>query len=180
MIWWWRFYLLIFLFVSTVLKKKLREATYTAAVCKFRGGHFFVFCLVPSVAQLSSASFYFLCFPAAAYVHLDAWCDPYCIVEVDNFLFGLFPSVAQLSSTFHYFSCFPAMVSTIFCLRGAYRPRPQWRWYFWSIRGLENVTRQNERMTEWQNDGHFDIMTTNALRAAAVKINLRFISAENL
>ena len=23
--------------------KKLREATYTAAVCKFRGGHFFVF-----------------------------------------------------------------------------------------------------------------------------------------
>ena len=63
----------------------------------FGGGHIFVFCLVPSVAQLSSASFYFLCFPAAAYVHLDAWCDPYCIVEVDNFLFGLFPSVAQLS-----------------------------------------------------------------------------------
>ena len=71
--------------------KKLREATYTANVCKFRGGHFlFVFCLVPSVAQLSSASYYFLCFPAAAYVHLDAWLDPYCIVEVDNFWFGLF------------------------------------------------------------------------------------------
>ena len=30
---------------------------YTAAVCKFRGGIcFFVFCLVPSVAQLSSDS----------------------------------------------------------------------------------------------------------------------------
>ena len=115
-------------------KKKLRKATYTAAVCKFWGGPFFVFCLVPSVAQLSSASFYFLCFPAAAYVHLDTGCDPYCIVEVDNFWSGLFPSVAQLSSDFLYFSCFPVlqqilsltwMVSTIFCLRGAHRPRPQ-------------------------------------------------------
>ena len=37
--------------------EKLREATYTAAVCKFRGGHFCC-CLVPSVAQLSSASFF--------------------------------------------------------------------------------------------------------------------------
>ena len=54
-------------------EKKLREATYTVAVCKFWGrGHFFFVCLVPSVAQLSSASFYFLCFPAAAYVHFDA------------------------------------------------------------------------------------------------------------
>ena len=95
---------------------------------------------------------------------------PYCIVEVDNFWSGLFPSVAQLSSDFHYFSCFPVlqqilsltwMVSTIFCLRGAHQPRPQWRWYFWPIRGLENVT--------WQNDRDFDSMTTNALRAAAVK-----------
>ena len=58
------------------------------------------------------------------------------------------------------------MASTIFCLRGAHRPRPQWRWYFRPIRGLENVTWQNDRMT----DTHFDIMTTNALRAAAVKI----------
>ena len=116
------------------------------------------FGLVPSVAQLSSASYYFLCFPAAAYVHLDAWLGPYCIVEVDNFLFGLFPSVAQLSSAFHYFSCFPAlqqillltwMVLTMFCLYGPHRPRPLWRWYFRPIRGLENVTRQNE----W----HFDI-----------------------
>ena len=57
-------------------KKKLREATYTAAVCKFWGGHLFVFGLVPSVAQLSSASFF-------------TW-----------------------------------MVSTIFRLRGAHRPRP--------------------------------------------------------
>ena len=32
----------------------------------FRGDIFFVFGLVLSVAQLSSASFYFLCFPAAA------------------------------------------------------------------------------------------------------------------
>ena len=47
---------------------------------------FFVFCLVPSVAQLSSASF--------------------CIVEVNNFWFGLFPSVAQLKSEFHYFLVF--------------------------------------------------------------------------
>ena len=52
-------------------KKKLREATYTAAVCKFWEGHFFFFGLVQSVALLSSASYYFLCFSAEAYVHLD-------------------------------------------------------------------------------------------------------------
>ena len=51
--------------VFVTLQKKLRVATYTAAVCKFGGDIFFVFCLVPSVAQLSSASYYFLCFPAA-------------------------------------------------------------------------------------------------------------------
>ena len=139
----------------------MREATYTAAVCKFLGGHFFVFGLVPSVAQLSSASYYFLCFPAAAYAPLGAWWGPYCIVEVDNFWFGLFPSVAQLSSAFHYFSCFPTlqqilsltwMVLTIFCLRGAHQPRPQWRWYFWPIRGLENVTWQKDRRTEGQTE----------------------------
>ena len=38
----------------------------------FEGDIFFVFGLVPSVAQLSSAFYYFLCFHAAAYVHLDA------------------------------------------------------------------------------------------------------------
>ena len=38
--------------------EKLRTATYTAAVCKFRGG--------PSVAQLSSAFPYLSCFPNAA------------------------------------------------------------------------------------------------------------------
>ena len=59
-------------FTFTFASKKLREATYTAAVCKFWGGHFFVFGLVPSVAQLSSDSYFFLCFLAAAYVHLDA------------------------------------------------------------------------------------------------------------
>ena len=37
------------------------------------GGYFcFVFCLIPSVAQLSSVSYYFLCFLDAAYLHLDA------------------------------------------------------------------------------------------------------------
>ena len=81
---------------------------------------------------------------------------PYCIVEVDNFWSGLFPSVAQLSSDFHYFSCFPVLqqilsltwiVSTIFCLRG--------RWYFWPIRGLENVTWQKDRRT----DGQKEILT---------------------
>ena len=36
------------------------------------GDIFLVFGLVPRVAQLSSAAYYFLCFPAAAYVHLDA------------------------------------------------------------------------------------------------------------
>ena len=63
------------------------------------------------------------------------------------------------------------MASTIFCLRGAHRPRPQWRWYFWPIRSLENVTWQTEWQKEWQTEWHFDSMTTNALRAAAVKIN---------
>ena len=43
--------------------KKLRETTYTAAVCKFwGGGHFFCFGLVPSVAQLSSTFIIFLVF----------------------------------------------------------------------------------------------------------------------
>ena len=58
-----------FLFIYE--KKKLREATYTAAVCKFWGGLFFVFGLVPSVAQLSSASFYFL------YFHWRGWSRQY-------------------------------------------------------------------------------------------------------
>ena len=43
-----------------VILEKLREATCTATVCKFWGGHFCVFGLVLSVAQLSSAPFYFL------------------------------------------------------------------------------------------------------------------------
>ena len=125
------------------------------------GGTFFCFLFGSECGTAQFSLFLFPLIPAAAYVHLDAWCDPYCIVEVDNFWFGLFLSVAQLSSAFHYFSCFPAlqqilsltwMVSTIFCLRGAHQPRPQWRWYFRPIRGLENVTRQNDRMTEWQND----------------------------
>ena len=55
--------------------KKLREATYTAAVCKFWGGHvFFWFGSECGTAQFSL--FLFPLIPAAAYVHLDAWCDP--------------------------------------------------------------------------------------------------------
>ena len=85
--------------------EKLREATYTAAVCKFRGGEIFIVLdLVPSVAQFSSASYYFLCFPAATYVHLDTWWDPYCIVEVVWFISEC--GTAQLSlSLFFLFSC---------------------------------------------------------------------------
>ena len=37
----------------------------------FGGDVSFVFGLVLSVAQISLASYHFLCFPAAAYVHLD-------------------------------------------------------------------------------------------------------------
>ena len=74
--------------VLLLLLEKLREATYTAAVCKFRGGIFFGFGLVPSVAQLSLYSYFILCLPAAAFVHLDACWGPYCIVEVNNFWFG--------------------------------------------------------------------------------------------
>ena len=96
---------------------------------------------------------------------------PYCIVEVDNFWSGLFPSVAQLSSDFHYFSCFPVvqqilsltwMVLTIFCLRGAHRPQPQWRWYF--RQGLK----WRDTHSEWHIHRDLDIMTTAAHRAASV------------
>ena len=76
--------------IKNCMKRHIRPLYVNFGV----GGTFVVvFCLVLSAAQLSLASFYFLCFPTAAYVHLDAWCDPYCIVEVDNFWFGFFPNV---------------------------------------------------------------------------------------
>ena len=79
------------------------------------------------------------------------------------FWFGLFPSVAQLSSAFPYFSCFPnaadmlplsssstSMTSSTISLLTNHRPRKC-------------------DMTERKTYTHFDIITTNALRAAAVK-----------
>ena len=58
------------LYLNTL--EEVREPTYTAAICKFWGVDiFFVFGLAPSVAQLSSASYYFLSFSAAAYVYLE-------------------------------------------------------------------------------------------------------------
>ena len=57
--------------------------------------------------------------------------------------------MAQLSSDFHYFLVFLLqqilsltwMVATIFCLREAHRPRPQWQWYLRPIKTPSWISR---------------------------------------
>ena len=96
---------------------------------------------------------------------------------MDNFGSGLFPSVAQLSSDFQYFSCFPATADIVIDVDGLDNILPSWS--LWTSTSMPMIFLTNQRprkcdMTEGQknrkNDRHFDIMTTNALQAAAVKI----------
>ena len=94
---------------------------------------------------------------------------------MDNFWFGLFPSVAQLSSDFHYFSCFSALADIVIDVDGLDNILPSWSSSTSTSMTMIFSTNQRPRkcdMTDRMTDTHFDIMTTNALRAAAVKKNL--------
>ena len=91
-------------------KKKLRKATYTAAVCKSRGDIFW-FGSFPSVAQLISAFHYLI------------W-------------FDISSSVAQLSSAFSFSSCFPNAADVLPLSRSSTSmtlilcPKKYWVWKF--------------------------------------------------
>ena len=88
-----------------------------------------------------------------------------------NFWFGLFSSVAQLSSAFHYFSTADIVID----VDGLDNILPSWSSSTLTSMTMIFLTNQRPRncdMTERQKHRHFDIMTTNALRAAAVKIDL--------
>ena len=119
------------------------------------GGTFFCFLFGSECGTAQFSLFLFPLIPAAAYVHLDAWCDPYCIVEVDNFWFGLFPSVAQLSSDFHYFSCFSALADIVIDVDGLDNILPSWSSSTSTSMAMIFLTNQRPRkcdMTERKND----------------------------
>ena len=85
--------------------------------------------------------------------------------------------MAQLSSDFHYFSCFSALADIVIDVDGLDNILPSWSSSTSTSMTMIFLTNQRprkcdmtERHIERHIEGHFDFMMTNALRAAAVKI----------
>ena len=147
---------------GNITMKKLREATYTATVCKFRGGHFFVCFLFGS--ECSTAQFSLLLFPLFSCCSI---CPPrrmmgpllYC--RSGQFLVWFISEcgTAQLSlSLFFLFSC--ATADIVIDVDGLDNVLPSWSsststsmTMIFSTNQRPRKCDKNDRMTEW----HFDI-----------------------
>ena len=159
------------------MEKKLREATYTAAVCRFREGTFFCFLFG---SECGTAQFSLFLFPLFSCFSI---CPPWRIMwpllycRSGQFLVWFISEcgTAQLSlSLFFLFSC--ATADIVIDVDGLDNILPSWSSS--TSTSMTIIFSPNQRprkcdMTERRTETHFDIITTNAVRAAAIKLQTK-------